>query len=344
MNRISERNSMDIDFSIIIPIYNAEKFLYCCLNSISGQTFINFEVWLINDGSTDNSSQICMEYVQKDPRFHYLLQKNSGVSAARNKGLNFAHGKWILFVDADDYLVNNYLAHFYTRIQENPNIEALSVNALFVDLSNNPIEQQRSQLRNIYLKNNSEIEPLLYIEGYEHFFFCVWGTAYRRDLLQQHKIQFHEAMTLGEDCNFNHLYFMHVNILLIDAEFSGYYYRFHQNSAMHQITEKQFCEKRLLISSAIEQSYKYSSFFLKKTILCNIAMLLVYLTECSDVGIDETVNFPGFTPMLIYTIKYGGTKLRIFSFILLIIPGCLRKHFFILIRDLKKWFQKRKKY
>ena len=100
--------------SVIVPVYNAEKWLRRCVDSILAQTFTDFELLLIDDGSTDGSPAICDEYAQRDSRIKVFYQKNSGVSAARNSGLDHARGEWILFVDADDYLYEDVVSEKFT--------------------------------------------------------------------------------------------------------------------------------------------------------------------------------------------------------------------------------------
>ena len=98
-----------IEFSIIIPVYNAENSLDRCLRSILNQSFPNFEVILVDDGSTDNSNGLCRSYVDSDTRFKLFSQQNQGPSAARNQGLDVAKGNYIVFVDSDDYIEVNFL-------------------------------------------------------------------------------------------------------------------------------------------------------------------------------------------------------------------------------------------
>lgn len=93
---------MSETISIIIPVFNSEKYLKRCLDSVSKQTFADFEVILIDDGSEDSSGRICDEYAKKDKRFHVIHQANQGQAAARNVGIGLANGKWIHFVDSDD--------------------------------------------------------------------------------------------------------------------------------------------------------------------------------------------------------------------------------------------------
>ena len=95
--------------SIVVPIYNVENYLRMCLDSIQNQTYKNFECLLINDGSPDNSAEICREYVAKDSRFRYFEKENGGLSSARNYGIDRAEGSFITFVDSDDWLESTCL-------------------------------------------------------------------------------------------------------------------------------------------------------------------------------------------------------------------------------------------
>lgn len=92
--------------SIIVPVYNVEKYLKVCLDSIKNQTYNNFEVIMINDGSTDKSKKICEEYT-KDARFILINQNNQGLSGARNTGLKNITGEYVLFIDSDDWIEKN---------------------------------------------------------------------------------------------------------------------------------------------------------------------------------------------------------------------------------------------
>ena len=104
--------------TIVVPIYNVEKYLKQCLESLISQTYKNIEIILINDGSTDGSKKICEEFAKKDTRIIVINQKNSGLSAARNTGINNANGKYITFVDADDYVSNYYIEKLYNAIKK----------------------------------------------------------------------------------------------------------------------------------------------------------------------------------------------------------------------------------
>jgi len=118
-----DRKIMQELVSIIVPVYNVEKYINECITSIVNQTYKNLEICLINDGSTDNSGKYCEEWEHNDSRINIIHQYNQGVSAARNRGLEVSTGKWIVFIDSDDYIAHNYietllnLNHIYsTRI------------------------------------------------------------------------------------------------------------------------------------------------------------------------------------------------------------------------------------
>lgn len=104
--------------SIVIPVYNVENFLERCITSVLNQTFENIEIILVNDGSTDNSLRICQQYEKIDSRIFIINQENQGLSAARNSGINQARGKYICFIDSDDWIHEKYLEILYNDIEK----------------------------------------------------------------------------------------------------------------------------------------------------------------------------------------------------------------------------------
>ena len=105
--------------SIIIPAYNAEKTIKKCLNSVCNQTYENIEIIIVNDGSTDNSLDICEEYEKKDDRIIIISKENGGLSDARNKGIDIAKGKYITFIDSDDYVDLEFISIMVSNIEKN---------------------------------------------------------------------------------------------------------------------------------------------------------------------------------------------------------------------------------
>ena len=108
----------NIEISVIVPVYNSEKYLKQCLDSIVGQTFKDIEIICVNDGSTDSSSQILAEYASKDDRFVIINQENGGAGKARNTGLDASRGKYLSFLDSDDFFESTMLEKAYKKIEQ----------------------------------------------------------------------------------------------------------------------------------------------------------------------------------------------------------------------------------
>ena len=127
--------------SVIIPVYNVENYLRECIESVLNQTFRDFEVILVDDGSTDSSGDICDEYVEKDERVTVIHQKNGGLSVARNTGLSEANGKYVYFLDSDDYISENALATLL-NIAENDSSDIVFFDAVsFTDTDDFTVHQ-----------------------------------------------------------------------------------------------------------------------------------------------------------------------------------------------------------
>ena len=166
-----KENNMPV-ISIIVPVYNVEKYLHRCIDSILAQTFPDFECILIDDGSPDNCPAICDEYAEKDGRIIVIHQKNAGVSAARNTGLDKASGEWIGFVDSDDWLEPNALGKLYNKQRET---NADIVTGRYRNIYNNSKKTAVSKFENKFKNNlvdlfmNNNIKML-------------WGKLYRKIL------------------------------------------------------------------------------------------------------------------------------------------------------------------
>lgn len=177
--------------SIIIPVYNAEKTLKRCLDSIKAQTYTDFECLLIDDGSKDSSLSICESYADGDDRFKVFHKENGGASSARNVGLDNASGEYICFCDADDYVTPNWLALFAKHIDK-AGIVVSSYRMIFADH-----EDER-----IYLYDITQI-PLLWmvleLNGDGGF---LWNKCYHADVIKGKHIRFNPKYKLYEDDEF----------------------------------------------------------------------------------------------------------------------------------------------
>lgn len=177
-----------IAISIIVPVYNVEKYISRCIDSILSQTFDDFELILVNDGSTDKSFEICKKYQSQDYRIKVLTGPNRGSSNARNTGLEIATGKYILHIDSDDWIEPNMLELLYSTAEiQKADIAACNI---YTDDGEGNLNIQN------YLYS---IESRKDIFGVKAFQCAVWNKLVRRDLYLKYDIRFVPGITMWED-------------------------------------------------------------------------------------------------------------------------------------------------
>ncbi|MDD5923467.1 MAG: glycosyltransferase [Clostridia bacterium] len=191
-------------FSIIVPIYNSEDFLNICVDSILAQKYADFELLLVNNNSTDRSVEICKSYCDKDSRVHLLHETKKGVSAARNCGILNAKGEFIVFVDSDDYIRNDYLEVFLNATQIYPEHDNIwcsyQKTGSYKNIDYSPADALSSEL---YSKLNRNMYMTL---AEKYITQPCWNKLYRRDILIENNILMKEGMNLGEDIVFGMQY------------------------------------------------------------------------------------------------------------------------------------------
>ena len=161
---------MRIKVSVIMPVYNAEKYLVKSIESMLQQTLKEFELILVNDGSKDNSLRICEEYRNKDNRVTVIDKKNEGACIARNTGIENAKGKYIQLVDADDYIESNMLEEQY-NLAEQTNAEVVMCGMKFdVHQKNGQVVTSESHYKNMVLKSQEDIKPI-FMELFDNLLF-----------------------------------------------------------------------------------------------------------------------------------------------------------------------------
>lgn len=185
---------MDRKISIIVPIYNAEKTLRRCVFSLVDQTYHNIEIVLVNDGSSDNSLDICKDFAHKDSRIVLLNKKNGGVSPARNMGLKKASGDFVMFCDADDWVKPNYCSEMLQNYSENQllmcEIEKTTKSAKVIE----EVETQQSYIE--------EISKTKFLEYRDIGLGSPTNKLFEKSIIEENKICFPEDLFLGEDLAF----------------------------------------------------------------------------------------------------------------------------------------------
>lgn len=177
--------------SIIIPVYNAENFLHRCIDSILAQTNLDWELLLIDDGSSDGSGAICDEYAKQDVRIRVIHKENGGVSSARNLGLDKAHGQWITFIDADDYVDSSFCI-----IDEEEKNDIIIKPHFIVGIDNSIYEKKQLDTAS----SISNIEQFLSQNLYAQIFKTPWGKFFKANILKN--IRFPLRQRIGEDTAF----------------------------------------------------------------------------------------------------------------------------------------------
>ena len=220
--------------SVIVPIYNVERFLTDCLESFCAQTFDDFEVLLVNDGSKDGSGAICDEYAKKDARFRVFHLKNGGVSRARNFGLNQALGEYVCFVDSDDWVSPSFLEVLLSMMERGGELCICAFRSSCEGSAGTEVQDS------LFLpRGGTEALVPLDTRGEEDFLFLnsqgrfnsPWAKLYKRSILEQHQIRFLEDMHYGEDVVFNYTYLPFVSSVAVSS-LGYYYYRIQREGAL----------------------------------------------------------------------------------------------------------------
>jgi len=209
-------------FSIIVPVYDVEQYLENCINSVLNQSFRNFQLILVDDGSKDSSGEICDRFAQKDSRVKVIHKPNAGVSAARNTGIDIATGQFICFIDSDDWIESEYLQKIVDEIYD---FDILFFGSVwhYEDGCSRSLSLQNSEYKkDIYtgifhlLENDIDI----------NYFGFTWNKVFRRDIIEQYRIRFIENLAISEDEVFTLNYCNHIKSLkIIDVPLYHYLWK-----------------------------------------------------------------------------------------------------------------------
>ncbi len=256
--------------SVIVPVYNAEKSLSRCIDSILKQTFTDFELLLVNDGSKDRSGEICDKYAASDSRVRVFHKENGGVSSARNVGLNNAKGEWVTFCDADDWTYDCWLKNFAENFSNDYQliVQGFEADCLIADGDKSIIygfDYKGPVKDGLILLNNNNII------GY------LWVKAFKNEIINSYDIRFNEELRFTEDVHFV-LEYLFKTESMFSVKSVGYYYYMPDWSVKYK-----------------EQEFNQSTFdhLCKTTILSTGIgdnMFRVYMTWITNILFDSYVK------------------------------------------------------
>lgn len=251
--------------SVIVPIYNVEKYIGKCVDSIRNQDYPNIEIILVDDGSPDKSPQIIDEMASNDDRIKVIHEKNGGVSSARNRGIAAATGEYIMFVDGDDWVDDDYVSYFVDLIEKHGC-------DIGMDKNNYMVEKTMSVDKSYRVSAEKAIE-WIYLGT---LFVAVWNKIYKTSLLRESGVLFNEEIWYGEGMLFNIECLQCVEEVAI-GEKAVYHQTYNPDSAMRSFNlESNFCGIRSMElqkdvwkkkSRAIKRAWTYHRYCFNRTII-----------------------------------------------------------------------------
>ncbi|WP_449161420.1 glycosyltransferase family 2 protein [Streptococcus sp.] len=279
--------------SIVVPIYNVENYLRMCLDSIEHQTYSNIEVLLINDGSPDSSGEICQEYVARDSRFRYFEKENGGLSDARNYGIERSNGKYLTFIDSDDWVEPTYIDDMYQAALKNDSEIVVSNYTLFDVKENHYLIHVWDDYYEETYEGEELINKLPLLERRDYSFVTSWGILFKKELFNN--IKFPKGKVI-EDSRTNYKLFAR-SLRSTYINKALYNYRIGRESISSQVNEKLLIDvlECLLERLAVYTIKGWNISDEKENILKN---LNGRYEQAKEAGLQDTEIFRRYTEIL----------------------------------------------
>ena len=296
--------------SVIVPVYNVETYIYDCIESVLLQTYVNLELLLVDDGSKDKSGQICDQFSKRDCRVKVLHKKNGGASSARNYGIDRANGEYLIFLDADDYWIeNDFLRQFVNRIVSNG-----------LDVLRGEYHRVKLDSRNYYdLRDKQVTNNVTTFDSYQmldvigdEFFSILF--LFKRSVLKD--IRYDDKMIFQEDMDFLvRIFSMNLKCGYFPIPF--YAYRQHENNASFQSRKEivingfSICE-RFHNYAQVNKDSKFAEFLLYKIVKAYLSSLemLSYSPYCEQYNeIDDVVHINELRKNVLTWSKHTNKKM-----------------------------------
>ena len=296
--------------SIIVPIYNVEQYLRKCIDSILRQTYGDFELILVDDGSTDESTQICDQYKKMDARVVVIHKQNEGLVRARKTGLQCSRGEYICYVDGDDWIEDDMIEHQFAEIMASG--ADLAVSNLYIE-SKDFIQKACSGL-SVGTYNTEDVIPvMLYMGEFYKFGISQYACTklFRKDLLWDVQMQVDDRINCGEDVAVTYPYILKTKKIYI-SDYAGYHYIQRSSSILGRYDEDELIKDKILIAylrNIFEQSV-YSEYLHRQLNQYAKNLLLTRVIDCFDNAQEDKVLVPyGEIPLNSRIILYGAGKM-----------------------------------
>lgn len=268
-------------FSILIPAFNVELYIDKCLKGVIDQTYNDFEVIIIDDGSTDNTLNICNYYAKLDKRINIIHQDNHGIIYTRNKLISLARGEWIVFIDADDNVSSNYLEYLLLAAT-NKDIDVIVCDYIRLEKDN--------RLYPVITPFKGKTDYLKKLLSWRKINTALWAKTFKKSLVDKHNIKFTDNIVLGEDlCFMSQLFYYANDIQYLPKTL----YVWNRNNAGSITSDKNNYKDLVLLYKKIFDFYKTKNDFKKyeKVISITFLQLMLYLQIYRNYDITEIFNY-----------------------------------------------------
>lgn len=288
------------EISVIVPIYKAEKYLEQCVESVLAQTYTDFELILVDDGSPDSCPRICDAYGEKDKRVQVIHQSNAGVTSARNAGISSAEGQYIFFLDSDDWIPDDYFEKMLGACEAN-NAD-LCIGGYIAFYENETTADIVSDFETAVYSSAAEF-AMMFHEYFATIFNFTWGKLFKTKIIRENGIYFPQGMLIAEDVIFNMDYYRKCKRISVLNE-PRVYYRQVSGSLSHKYSDKTF-EWYHISYTAVHE-------FLKETHAFSPENRKHYYASCAGNYIQSAIG-------------------------LILNPGCSRKEALAVLRETSKY-------
>lgn len=278
-------------FSVIVPVYKVEKYLPNCIESVLNQTFSDFELILVDDGSPDNCPEICDSYKEKDERIKVIHKANGGLASARRTGIKYAEGEYVFNLDSDDLIEKDTLECAHKIIEAN-RCEIVSFsykwvkNGRTVDVTNDGLDE------GLYTKEDIEkyIYPrILMDKNMNHVSYYLSGKAVKREFLLPHQLRVNEKISLGEDLCCTVPCYLDAKSVYISKK-EAYLYTVREDSLSKKFNTEQFCLVEDIINEIYRMDTKKVTDFEEQLCRYSCFMCFAILASAAEGGYFESIK------------------------------------------------------